>query len=158
MKRLTITNVMLLIGLGITGCAPPIPPTDPETTPAIDSAIVGDWRMQTLNGRSVLIPRVVTFRPDGTTLTRYPNGPMPVERGRFVVEPSASPPEIDFEYPDGGTVKGIYRVEGDTLIICHAQVAAGERPREFTGVDDETALCVYTRARPNVEAGSRLNS
>jgi uncharacterized protein (TIGR03067 family) len=69
---------------------------------------------------------------------------------KFKVDPSKSPKEIDFTYTDGElkgeTVKGIYKLEGDTYTMCRALLPDGDRPAEFkTSADSNRILVVWKR-------------
>jgi uncharacterized protein (TIGR03067 family) len=74
----------------------------------------------------------------------------------FTVDPDKSPKAIDFTYTDGPrkgeTVKGIYKLEGDTYTMCRAIKAEDERPKTFaTGRDSGLALVVWKRSKPSKE-------
>jgi uncharacterized protein (TIGR03067 family) len=52
------------------------------------------------------------------------------------LDPSKKPKAIDLSYTEGPsagkTVKGIYKIDGDTLTICRALKEDDERPTEFS--------------------------
>jgi uncharacterized protein (TIGR03067 family) len=54
----------------------------------------------------------------------------------FKLDPSKNPKAIDISYTEGPaagqTVKGIYKLDGDTFTICRALAESGDRPKEFT--------------------------
>ncbi len=63
------------------------------------------------------------------------------------VDPKATPhPTIDFVVIEGEddsagkTAQGIYKLEGDTLILCVSLPDVGSRPTEFEAVEEETHL------------------
>jgi uncharacterized protein (TIGR03067 family) len=66
------------------------------------------------------------------------------------LDPSQSPKAIDLSYTKGPaaghTVKGIYKLEDDTLTLCRALTQDGERPTEFTaGSGSGRMLFVFKR-------------
>jgi uncharacterized protein (TIGR03067 family) len=56
------------------------------------------------------------------------------------LDPSKKPKAIDLSYTEGPsagkTVKGIYKLDGDTLAICRALKEEDERPTEFSAPAD----------------------
>jgi uncharacterized protein (TIGR03067 family) len=71
----------------------------------------------------------------------------------FTLHPELTPKAIDFTYTDGPrkgeTVKGIYKLEGDTYVMCRAIKADDARPKEFaTRSDSGLALVVWRRTTP----------
>ena len=64
----------------------------------------------------------------------------------FRLDSTKDPKEIDLQGP-GGTAKGIYRVEGDTLTIClPLPFVTKERPTKFES-DRTGKFCLLTRTR-----------
>ncbi len=53
----------------------------------------------------------------------------------ITLDPSQKPKAIDMAFPDGGNApkigKGIYKIDGDTLMLCRAQMPDQTRPTEF---------------------------
>ena len=71
--------------------------------------------------------------------------------GSMKIDPSKSPAHIDFTYEDGPakgtTLKGIYKIEGDTLTICYGGLGK-DRPTEFASkAGSGTILVVQKRAK-----------
>jgi uncharacterized protein (TIGR03067 family) len=67
----------------------------------------------------------------------------------FKVDPAKNPKEIDFRFtnPEGKeeTLKGIYKLDGNTLTVCKRTVDNEDRPKEFKA-GNSTLLAVYKRA------------
>jgi uncharacterized protein (TIGR03067 family) len=68
----------------------------------------------------------------------------------FRLDPTKTPKEFDAQSAAGGkgkaeVRKGIYKLEGDTLTICAALHAEGDRPKEFKS-SDGVELSVYKQA------------
>ena len=61
------------------------------------------------------------------------------------LDPTKSPKEFDVEWTPGKFYHGIYRIEGDTLTLCHANPGQ-PRPTEFAGSGGTTYCGVYKRA------------
>jgi len=64
----------------------------------------------------------------------------------FRLDSTKSPKEIDLQGP-GGTAKGIYRLEGDTLTVCLPMpFLTKERPTKFES-DPKGKFCLITLTR-----------
>ena len=50
----------------------------------------------------------------------------------FKIDPTTTPKSVEDQLPDGGVIRGIYELDGDTLKSCVAAVGK-DRPKEFTG-------------------------
>lgn len=72
--------------------------------------------------------------------------------GSYVLDPSMKPKALDIlltDGPDKGKKKlSIYKINGDSLIICHGPTAGKTRPKEFVSKPgSETTLEVWRRAK-----------
>lgn len=70
----------------------------------------------------------------------------------IVLDPSKSPATVDFTYTEGPqkgeTLKGIYRLDGDTLEICRGLRPDDGRPSKFAAPADSGAIfAVWKRAK-----------
>jgi uncharacterized protein (TIGR03067 family) len=97
----------------------------------------GEWVMVGLEVREESVPAA---RLAGTTLLIKKDRYTTVVKKKeypvtFTLDPKQDPKHIDMMIPgDDGAPrlsKGIYKIDGDELVICRGQAPGGERPRDF---------------------------
>jgi len=97
----------------------------------------GEWVMAALEVDGQQIPEE---KIRGTTLTIKGNKyTVTVKETKHEVtiqlDPAQKPKAIDMSFPDGTNLpkvgKGIYKLDGDTFMLCRAQSPEGARPTEF---------------------------
>jgi len=115
-------------------------------------ALQGEWVMVGLEVEGKPVPEE---KIQGTTLT--------IKGDKYIVsvkdkkheititlDPTTSPKHIDMAFPNGTDApnigKGIYKIEGDKLIVCRVQSTDGARPTQF-GTFDNTGLFQVTWQR-----------
>jgi len=138
--------VVLLVFTGFSLAAP-----GPKQPPKSAPLIVGEWRLQIANGEKPVGTTFETFRADGAWIVRVRNGDKEDEnQARYEIDVKADPPKIDLVCDPRDpqqTLKGICKIEGDTLTICFQTRSAAERPKEFKEVRNEISLFVYERVK-----------
>ncbi len=123
----------------------------------------GSWKTEALEVGGQKAPReafkddLMTFEEKEYTQER---GDKVVERGKYKLDPSKNPKEIDFditEGPDQGKHQvGIYELSGDTLKVSVALPGAEKRPADFTTKPGTlTAVVVLKRVKPKGVPTSR---
>jgi uncharacterized protein (TIGR03067 family) len=116
-----VTSLLLALVLA----APAPRETDKKETPSL----IGEWAAEsgirsgkpaTLNGMGLI------FSLDGTVTWKEAAQESKV---KYKFDPAKDPPEIDIEFLGGAKkLLGIYKVEGNSLIICFSP---SERPKKF---------------------------
>lgn len=140
----------LLLGFAAVFAAePPKAETDEEK-------LQGEWVMAGLEVREEAVPAeklagttLIIKKDKYTTVVKKKEYPV-----TFKLDPKQSPKHIDMFIPgDSGEPqlsKGIYKFEGEKLIICRGQAAGGERPRNFvsSATNDHFVVTWERKAKP----------
>lgn len=97
----------------------------------------GEWVMASLevDGKEVPLEKL-----QGTTLTIKGDKYIVDVKGKkhevtITLDPGQKPSAIDMAFPDGPNApkigKGIYKIEGNTWVLCRAQATENDRPTQF---------------------------
>jgi len=121
----------LILGLTLVVGAPALKP--PAKAPSPPS-LVGEWEFVVEVEGGKPEPgspgQTLVFAADGMFLA-HQDGQCE-GAGTYETDPSADLPAVDLvEHGVGGTMRGIWKVEGDTLTMCLARDAKGGRPPAF---------------------------
>lgn len=152
-RRSAVAFAAVLLLLGGTVAArlvaeepkPVAKPADPpkEKAKTDHERVQGDWVFDSAeavggsNGINQAWQSVVTFDGDKLTMTKYQGFDW---KTTFTLAPTESPKRFDMTVNElakkvlgfkDGTVKGIYRFDGESLEICLAESPADPRPAEF---------------------------
>jgi uncharacterized protein (TIGR03067 family) len=131
-------------------------PAEPPKEPTDQEKLQGGWVLVGLDVREESVPAeklagtTLLIRKDKyTTVVKKKEYPV-----TFTLDPKQDPKHIDMFIPDDSGIsqlsKGIYKIEGDKLIICRGQAPGGERPRNFvSSAKDDTFVVTWERkAKP----------
>ncbi len=100
------------------------------------AALKGKWQVVTLEDSDGKTPEEETRKmrasiTDSVISTKQGKDD---SQGEYTIDPTKNPKEIDIKLLDGPEkgkwVKGLYRIDGDTLVICSADPGE-DRPKEF---------------------------
>jgi len=118
----------LLFGLALAAGAP-----NPKAPPDKAPALVGDWVIESM----VFGGKPWEFKPgaawqfqsDGKMVNRGPDGE---KAGTYTADAKKNPAEIDLDViGPNWELPGIYKIDGDTLTICHVFGKEQPRPTKF---------------------------
>jgi uncharacterized protein (TIGR03067 family) len=120
-------NTHLVIGLALAVGAPALKPLP-------QPAIVGEWVLESINSEGELLGVWETtdvFLPNGRLRTCKKG--CPEEETGYEINATAVPAELDWYDIDGTTFRrAIWKVDGDTLVICNNTLSGEARPTSFT--------------------------
>jgi uncharacterized protein (TIGR03067 family) len=123
----------------------------------------GSWKTESLEFDGQKAPREA-FKDDLMIFDEkeytQEKGDEVIERGKYKLDPSKKPKEIDFditEGPDQGKHQvGIYELSGNTLKVSVAPPGVEERPTDFTTKPGAmTAVVILKREKPKGVPTSR---
>src|SRR5437879_3546426 len=117
--------LLLLAGLSL-GLAPaPLP--RPDTTEADARKMQGTWAL--IREKQ---PGEWTMVIAGDRVTYFHRGELrPEGTHRIRLDARKGPKAIDFDYGRDQVFKGIYSLQGDTLILCTTAVTGLDRPKDL---------------------------
>ena len=146
LKSRILLSLLALVGLASFGSAAPAPvyrePPKPKI-PDVYALMQGTWEMDLNFNNLVRVGKAIRrsnnkqVRIQGTSWEySINNNGVQIDSAQYqiVLDPKASPATLDLMglAPDGG-MKGIVKVEGDTLTFCHVYDSQqnAERPKQF---------------------------
>lgn len=131
---------------------------EPEKTLTDQDKLQGEWEMVGLEIREAQVP---AEKLKGTTLTikddLYITHVKKTDHEiRYKLDPKQDPKQIDMIFPDGTNApkvaKGIYKIDGDKLIICRAQQPDQDRPTNFVSSSVNDTFVVTWQKLPPKDA------
>jgi uncharacterized protein (TIGR03067 family) len=114
----------LLLGLSLVVAAPAL-----KDKPGSEG-LAGQWVVEAyLFGGEMVAPGVhIQFSPDGRA-TCSGGPPQATHEGTYTFDRKADPARIDVSFRRAAPMVGIFKCDGDALVICFGDTA---RPAEFT--------------------------
>ena len=139
----------LLVGLAVTVGAQDKKDPPAKDPPAKGAPIVGTWvgEKAVAGGKEQPVP------PGGISFTFGPDGKLTVTEGKqnkpdsgtYKTDPKKDPAEIEIIPPaekKEPTVQGIYKVDGDTLLLAFSRGKGGNRPTKFESPEGSDVIVI----------------
>jgi uncharacterized protein (TIGR03067 family) len=149
MKLSSLLAVALSMFIGVLTAAP-APKEKDKDDKADLKKLQGDWKIESWEqiGQQLGVTGTWTFKDDKYTLDQSGN----LEEGTIKLDTSKKPAVLDLDITAGnckGKLQpGIYKFDGDTLVLCFAWPGTTERPTEFSStMDNRCILITLKRAK-----------
>jgi uncharacterized protein (TIGR03067 family) len=142
-----VKHLSLLLSVSLLSAAEPAKDAKKEL-----ERLQGEWVMAALEVEGQQVPEA---KIQGTTLTVKGDKYIVTTGGKkhevtIALDPTKDPKAINMAFPDGPNLpkigKAIYKLEGDTFILCRTQSTEGDRPAQF-GTWPNTGLFMVTWKR-----------
>ena len=124
-----------------------------NSTPKTDSpSLVGEWAIESSveDGKPDQLPPGMTwtFTADGKAALKVGGQAVPAIEATYTADPKKAPAQVDVAAGPGETLRGIYKVEKDTLTFCFVE-GPDARPTAFASpAGSKVVLLTLTRVKP----------
>jgi uncharacterized protein (TIGR03067 family) len=141
-------STQFVLGLALVVGAPALKPSAKAPAPP---SLVGEWAFAAVieGGEPEPSPpgQSLTFLADGTFVAQEDGQCQ--ETGTYTTDPKADLPALDLvEHAAGGTLRGVWKVQGDTLTLCVTRDPKGGRPSAFASpVGSDWVLVALKRVK-----------
>jgi uncharacterized protein (TIGR03067 family) len=135
--------VAVLLGTIVTGTAA----QEPD-----QGALAGEWSVTRTeqDGRTTEDGEAQILRLEADRFSLVGAGGAVIAEGRYSIDPTHEPRRIDFAPTDGGVWLGVYKLDGNDLVLAHGpQDAKGARPDGF-GPSRGSSVILRTLRRAGV--------
>ena len=139
----------LAVGLAVLAGATAAPGLKEKDDKSDLKKLAGEWKVESWVQFGQTVPMDATWSFDGVNYTLVM--PSNTEDGTISLDPAKKPGVMDLTIT-GGNCKGkdqpgIYKFDGDTLVLCLAWPGTPNRPTEFTSTAENSQILV-TLKRP----------
>ena len=140
MPRYKLRTLLIVLALG-----PPCSADDAEVREL--EKLQGEWVLHAseYNGKDNMPARTVTISIKNSEYAFDSDGqPLTV---RFKLNVISEPKHFDSYWKSTRIHRGIYKLEGDTLTICHVYNGSGNHPSGFATTDQGNLLTVWKKIK-----------